>query len=51
MPFKPLKNKLEISAMDSIYKAIDKFEALGLTTEELFQAMSKIESKFNVTKK
>ena len=39
-------SKYEIAAMDSIYKAIDKFESLGLTTEELYIALNKIEGKF-----
>lgn len=36
-------SKYEIAAMDSIYKAIDKFESLGLTTKELYMALDKIE--------
>ena len=39
-------SKYEIAAMDSIYKAIDKFESLGLTTKELYMALDKIEGKF-----
>lgn len=39
-------SKYEISAMDSIYKAIDKFESLGLTTNELYKALDKIEGRF-----
>jgi len=38
-------SKYEIAAMDSIYKAIDKFESLGLTTEYLYKALGKIEEK------
>ena len=33
-------SKYEINAMDSIYKAIDKFEALGITTENLYRALN-----------
>lgn len=35
-------SKYEINAMDSIYKAMDKFEALGLTTDNLLMALNQI---------
>ncbi len=45
-------SKYEINAMDSIYKAIDKFEALGITTENLYRALNQIPGSFeDVTEK
>tara|TARA_Y100000401_G_scaffold63791_1_gene50678 strand:- start:162 stop:335 length:174 start_codon:yes stop_codon:yes gene_type:complete len=45
-------SKYEINAMDSIYKAIDKFEALGITTENLYRALNQIPGRFeDVTEK
>ena len=45
-------SKYEIHAMDSIYKAIDKFEALGITTENLYRALNQIPGSFeDVTEK
>ena len=45
-------NKYEINAMDSIHKAIDKFEALGLTTHNLYMALNQIQGTFeNITEK
>ena len=45
-------SKYEINAMDSIYKAIDKFEALGITTENLYRALNQINGSFeDVTEK
>ena len=45
-------SKYEINAMDSIYKAIDKFEALGITTENLYKALNQIHGTLeNVTEK
>lgn len=45
-------SKYEICAMDSIYKAIDKFEALGITTENLYRALNQIPGSFeDVTEK
>ena len=45
-------SKYEINAMDSIYKAIDKFEALGITTENLYRALNQIHGSLeNVTEK
>ena len=44
-------SKYEINAMDSIYKAIDKFEALGIKTENLYKALNQIHGTFeDVTK-
>ena len=45
-------SKYEINAMDSIFKAIDKFEALGLTTHNLYMALYQIQgSLLDVTEK
>ena len=45
-------SKYEINAMDSIYKARDKFEALGITTENLYRALNQIPGSFeDVTEK
>ena len=45
-------SKYEINAMDSIFKAIDKFEALGLTTHNLYMALNQIQGSLaNVTEK
>ena len=47
---KKVYSKYEINAMDSIFKAIDKFEALGLKTDNLNMALYQIQgSLLNVT--
>ena len=48
---KKVYTKYEINAMDSIFKAMDKFEALGLKTDNLKMALYQIQgSLLNVTK-